>query len=77
MEEVLTRIETVRKLRLKPGDLLHVTIGGDVGDDGEPWIPSMDCMERWRDDWARVLPEGVTIILTHHLVDSKIITQEK
>lgn len=69
------RIETVQKLELRPGDVLHITVGGDVGDGYPPWIPSPTELDQVREGWRKLLPEGVKAIVTHYLVNTTIVRE--
>jgi hypothetical protein len=59
--------ETVRKLSLKPGDVLHVALGGDIGDGMPHWVPTEGELVYCYDEWQAAVPDFVTVIVTHHL----------
>ena len=67
------RIETVTKLQIEPGDILHVKLGGEIGDGQPPWIPTPEDVQHCYDLWAQVLPTGTGLVVTHHLVDDTVI----
>ena len=70
------RTETVKKLSLSEGDILHVVVGGDIHDsngDLVTWVPSVEDLTEVMDAWGDVLPEGVQMIISHHLVEPTIL----
>ena len=69
----IRRYEEIRKLELKPRDVLQIVLGGDVGDGGMPWIPAPEDIDQARVEWEKVIPEGVNLIVTHFLVEPTII----
>lgn len=62
----------VEKLAVEPGDLLHVIVGGDIGYDMPPWIPSPEELEEYRKQFIDLVP-GIRVIATHHLVRLEVI----
>lgn len=69
-------VETVRKLELRPGDILQVALGGHIQDDLPPWIPTSDDLDYCRNEWNQVLPESVQLIVTHHLEEPTIVSSD-
>lgn len=65
------RLETVKKLDLHPGDVLLVTVGGDIGE--ETWIPTFEDLIEVRDVWENAVPDDVEVIVAHHLIEPTII----
>lgn len=54
-------------IELKPGDILHVTLGGDLGDDAPFYVPTVNDFEEAQQRWERAVPDGVKVIVTHAL----------
>lgn len=74
MTEPTVLIETVSKLELKDGDILHVKLGGDVED--TVWIPDPDDIEFWAKEWRHAVEAAglaVVVIVTHHLANAEVI----
>lgn len=67
-----TRIETVKKLDLKSGDILLVTLGGEVEE--SVWIPTLEDLELTADTFRSAVPNDVEVIVFHHLVDVQQVT---
>jgi hypothetical protein len=69
------RIETVKKLSLQPGDILHIKVGGDLKMDHDTvtWVPTIEELEAFAVLWHGVLPDDVGAVVTHHLVDEEIV----
>lgn len=68
--------ETVEKLVVSDGDILHVKLGGEIGDGMPPWIPSDEDCEVHRQDWQdaiKYLGLNVRVVVTHHLTELKVI----
>lgn len=58
----------IRKINVKPGDVLHIKVGGDIGY-GMPYIPTPEDLETIKTEVEKHLPEGVTAYVTYHLVE--------
>jgi hypothetical protein len=61
-------IQLVEKLELQAGDLLHVRVGltsEEMGGDQPPWIPGPNELRVVQEEWDAVVPEGVTVLVTH------------
>lgn len=68
------RVETVKKLRLRKGDVLHVTLGiADLGDDQGPWIPDSDQLVEAHEIWQEAVPDGVNVVVSHIGEDVEVI----
>lgn len=52
---------------VSPGDILHVRVGLSAEEmgDGCPWIPSAEELDYYKQEFESVVPEGVTILVTH------------
>lgn len=66
-------VKPIFKLDLEPGDILHVTVGGEFHDGQPPWIPSQEELEEARLVWAAAVPDNVRVIVTHYLVKTQVI----
>lgn len=76
-EQPDVRIETVRRLDLKAGEILHITLGvEDLGDGQGPWIPGLEELARTYDEWSRAVPPGVAVIVTHFGERPEVINAE-
>lgn len=76
MDPAALRIETVRKLDLQPGDVIHVSVGGDLEDGAGhkvTWVPSPEELAHCALLWDQFLPDDVRAIVTNHLVEETII----
>lgn len=52
-------------IRLKPGDILHIILGiEDFGDGQLPWIPCEEDLDECYNNFRKVIPESVEIIVT-------------
>jgi hypothetical protein len=74
VSEPEVRIATVRRLDLHAGDILHVALGGDLGDDLPPWIPSPEQIREEAAAWEAVVPEGVQVVVTHYLFKIEVVS---
>lgn len=55
-------LEVVQGLR--SGDILHIQIGGQI-DEGMPaYVPDDDARDKAREEWEKVVPEGVKVVVT-------------
>lgn len=59
----------IREINVRPGDVLHIKVGGDIGCDMPPYIPTPEDLEAIKAEVENHLPEGVTAYVTHHLVE--------
>ena len=67
-DEVLDSIPvTVRHLRYQKGDVLHIALGGDLGDGMPPWIPTQDDIDKTKAFWDTAVPDYVRVVVTHCL----------
>lgn len=77
MTELDVRVETVRKLELKEGDVLFVTLGvANLGDGQGPWIPSAEEIVETRQAWAEIVPPGVAVGVSHFGENVEVIHAE-
>jgi hypothetical protein len=71
---IMAGVDSVRpqvlidRLEVRAGDLLHVKYGGYIGPDQPDYIPSPEDRAALADELEKLLPEGVTAWVTHHLV---------
>jgi hypothetical protein len=75
LEELATI--TIRKLDPEPGEILLITLGGDLGDGLGHWIPTADELIQTAEDIQAVVPEGVKVLVHHHLANATIISLEE
>lgn len=76
-----TRIETVQKLDLHDGDIVHVKVGGEIQVNGmaQTWVPSQDDLVETFVAWTNALAEmddtgtRVGLIVTHHLIEPSVL----
>lgn len=73
MSDEHIRTETVSKLDLKAGNVLLIKVGGMLKDD-MPWIPSQEDLEVTAADWNSVVPNGVAVVVSHHLINPVVVT---
>lgn len=76
MTEPKVLIETVSKLELKDGDILHIKVGGDLGDDQPPWIPGPDDLDYAGDLWKQATKNAgidVQVVVSHHLMNAEVV----
>jgi hypothetical protein len=67
------RIETISKLALKPGELLWVKLGGEIGDGLPAYIPDANEIERAKEEIEDLVPEGVNVLVTHQFYKPSVI----
>lgn len=61
---------------MKKGDILHVKLGcADVGD-GMSWVPTEDEMTEAHEMWTELVPEGVTVVVTHFATEVEVVPVE-
>lgn len=61
-------------INLKAGDILHVKVGGEVGD-GQPWIPDPQQIDDYQKAFSDNVPDGVSVVVTNHLVELTVLTR--
>lgn len=50
-------------------NLVHVKLGGELGDGQPPFIPGPDDLERARSEWQEALGDRYLVVATHYLED--------
>lgn len=68
---------TLRKLDLKAGDILHVSVGiQDLGDGQGPWIPGPDDIEEAQVFWKEIVGPDVKVATTHFGIVPEVVRAE-
>lgn len=62
---------------LEDGDILHIKVGGELGDGQPPYIPDPCELDNQKAYWEKLVPDNVRVIVTHHLVDANVIRVTK
>jgi hypothetical protein len=64
-------VKTINVANLSRGSIVHIQLGMEMGDGLEPWIPGPEQLVETRDEFRKVVPPDVEVVVTHVGVNIK------